>query len=455
MRHQWLFAGVLAWAAASVAAQDGEPDPGFGDGVFGPGRVVVPFNLGGDDADIPRAAAVDATGRIVVAGTINDTRIGVIRLQADGALDTDFGSNGKVTIGQAGFDFAAADVTLQPDGRIVIAGYAHNGSNRDFLAVRLQPDGSLDTGFGANGIRTIDFAEPGAPRDEANAVAIAADGDILLAGKAGIIVNTGLMGVVRLTPAGAPDTSFSDDGRRAFAFSAASTGDEAYDIVELSDGKLLLAGHSDAASDYDFALVRLHQNGANDSSFGNFRPGGSLISFDLGGINADTAHALHVDAAGSIFVAGSASIGGGPARFAVAKLSPGGQLDASFFGGGRQTIDFAPEGASYAIARSLTVQSDGAIVLAGYAARAGVGFEFLTARLLGNGVLDTSFGTNGHRFIGFDLGSNNDDLGYVMAFAHGRIVMAGSVQRHFNDGDDRDFGITRQVLDLLFTDDFE
>lgn len=449
---------LLAFTGGGALAQDGAADPEFGDGIFGPGRVVVPFNTGGDDTDTARAVAVDGQGRIVAVGNVTLTStgaIGVVRLLANGQPDPDFDFNGSTIINIPGQNVLAHAVDLQDDGGILIAGYVQNDGDRDFLVIRLLANGTLDTGFGNAGMRTIAFNAVAAGSDQAYAITTTATGKIVVAGSAGLTVVTSRMALARLTASGALDITFSNDGRADFAFSTTSTSDRFHRVAALADDRLLLAGYSDSAGNQDFAVVRVLANGAFDAEFGNIDSGRSLVAFDLGGGSADSAFDVDVDPSGSIFVGGTAYLSSGEARFAVAKLGDGGVLDATFFGGGRQTISFEPDDAAYAVCSSIAVQSDGAILLGGQAARPGVSFDFANARLLTNGTLDTSFGSGGRQMLGFDLGGNNTDNGSDMAFAQGRIVMAGGVQRTFNAGADRDFGITRQVIDLLFTDDFE
>src|SRR5205085_5080106 len=124
------------------------------------------------------------------------TDVAVARFNADGSLDTSFGGgDGQATIdftatGGALRDDEARALTLQRDGRIVLAGYTaehDTGAGYDFAVARLNTDGSLDTTFGpaGDGRATVDFAEVagGYGQDIANAVAVAPDGRIVLAGE--------------------------------------------------------------------------------------------------------------------------------------------------------------------------------------------------------------------------------------------------------------------------------
>ncbi|ADC88827.1 hypothetical protein Thal_0191 [Thermocrinis albus DSM 14484] len=98
-----------------------------------------------------------------------------------GSLDTTFGRGGIVTtdIGTNREDEAKA-LAIQSDGKIVVVGYSYNGTNTDFAVVRYNPDGSLDTSFGTNGIVTTDIGTNS--EDKAYALAIQRDGKIVVAG---------------------------------------------------------------------------------------------------------------------------------------------------------------------------------------------------------------------------------------------------------------------------------
>ena len=104
----------------------------------------------------------------------------LVRYNANGTLDTTFGTGGIVTtpIG-SDWDYAYA-LGIQPsDGKIVAAGSSNSGSNYDFALVRYNTDGSLDTGFGTGGIVTTPI---GSSDDYALALGIQSDGRIVAAG---------------------------------------------------------------------------------------------------------------------------------------------------------------------------------------------------------------------------------------------------------------------------------
>ncbi len=160
-----LRAVLLAWLLAlqPVGALPAQAAPGDLDLTFGTGGKVTTDFAG--DGDLAFAVALQPDGKIVAAGR-SSFDFALARYNADGSLDPTFGTGGKVTT-DFGFDEAFA-VALQPDGKIVAAGYAVVGSSLDFALARYNADGSLDPTFGTDGKVTTDFGN----FDEALAMAL-------------------------------------------------------------------------------------------------------------------------------------------------------------------------------------------------------------------------------------------------------------------------------------------
>jgi uncharacterized delta-60 repeat protein len=141
---------------------------------------MTDFNI---STDLANAVAVQADGKLVVAGTTyvtttSRTKIyAIARYNTDGSLDMSFGTNGKVTTDFPGLAAVISAVVVQPDGKIVVAGGAYPLFTfaGDFKVARYNPDGSLDTSFGAGGIVTTIFSGDGS---FAFALAVQSDGKI-------------------------------------------------------------------------------------------------------------------------------------------------------------------------------------------------------------------------------------------------------------------------------------
>ena len=166
----------IAVHCATIATPSGL-DTTFGSG----GRVSTPVGFGHGEAVViqPSGGIVTAGWRTVGSGT----DFALTRHDAAGTLDTSFGTNGIATTDLGGAGDQAHDAALLPDGGIVAVGEtdAPGIQKQDFALVRYLPDGTPNTGFGTGGIVTTDFSGHG---DVANAVAVQADGKIVVAGYA-------------------------------------------------------------------------------------------------------------------------------------------------------------------------------------------------------------------------------------------------------------------------------
>ncbi len=153
---------------------DGSRDATFGDR----GRLRTIF---GQPRDHANAVALQVDGKILVVGisggSEQEPRFALCRYETDGALDTSFGGDGKVTSVTAHGAEAAA-VALQVDGRVVTAGYWF-GDRPKFVLSRYKTDGALDTSFGEDGRVITNFESR---IDGASAIVIQADGKIVAAG---------------------------------------------------------------------------------------------------------------------------------------------------------------------------------------------------------------------------------------------------------------------------------
>lgn len=156
----------------------GNPDPAFGTG----GKVTTDFSGSNGQAGA-RALALQPDGKIVVAGfvvqDIGGLNFALARYDSNGSLDSTFGIGGKVTTDLFGSTDQAFAMALQPDGKIVVAGSTMMGSLADFALVRYDGSGNLDPAFGAGGKVATDFS---VSFDAAFAIALQPDGKIVAAG---------------------------------------------------------------------------------------------------------------------------------------------------------------------------------------------------------------------------------------------------------------------------------
>ena len=187
---------------------------------------------------------------------------------APGDLDVTFGGTGIITTDFFGDTDNATAVAVQPDGKVVAAGWVQSGpdtTTADFAVARYLSDGTLDPEFGTGGMVTCDFA---GSTDLGHAVAIQSDGKIIVAGEA-LSGAQNSFALVRYNDDGSIDTTFGNDGKVLTPFSDRDS--RAYEIVVQPDQKIVVGGDSFQApapplDDADFALARYNSDGSLDSA---------------------------------------------------------------------------------------------------------------------------------------------------------------------------------------------
>lgn len=410
---------LLNTSISRVLAADGDLDPTFGNG----GKITTAFS---NYFDFTSSIAIQTDGKIVAAGTAG-TDFGIARYNPDGSLDSTFGTGGKVTasffqasavviqtdgkivaVGHAAttkIEFALARynqngsldstfgtggkvttsffrddeafaATIQPDGKIVVAGSSFTETSRDIALARYNTDGTLDATFGNGGKVTTDFF---GNLDEAFGVALQSDGKIVVGGIARRTINGPLryndaFGVVRYNTDGSLDSTFGTGGKVATDFF--DRNDDAFAMAIQSNGKIVVAGTAMQDTYNKFALARYNSDGSLDTTFGN---GGKTVT-DFGVFTSSQISDILIRPDGKIIAAGQSFDPATRLNFALARYNPDGSLDNSFGTAGKTTTDFfGQDDAAIAIA----AQPDGKIVAAGYATTM-TGLVFALARY--NGV---------------------------------------------------------------------
>jgi uncharacterized delta-60 repeat protein len=191
--------------------------------------------------------------KIVLAGnSVNNgnPNFAIARFNIDGSPDNTFNTDGKDTISISATINYCNSIALQSNGKIVMAGYSHNGFTTDFTLVRYKTNGIIDSTFGANGIVTNAI---GNSANEINSIVIQSDDKILAAGYSKND-NSYDFALARYTINGSIDITFDTDGKLTTDFS--SHIDFGRAIALQSDGKIIVAGNSKYNGDADFALAR-------------------------------------------------------------------------------------------------------------------------------------------------------------------------------------------------------
>ncbi len=282
-------------------ARNGALDTGFGSG----GTVDAPFAVDNIGVFLTARLALQSDGKILLAATTAAANsplyhFALARYNRDGYLDASFGDGGVVTTGFGADAVVLSGVAIQPDGKIVVAGYRldvapQGASLGGFALARYSRDGSLDPTFGSGGLVTTTIASGGAA---AAAVAVQQDGRIVAAGLAYTArdLQGAKVALARYEPDGSLDASFGAGGTVTTAL-----GDDpsVRGIGIRSDGKIVVAGRFRDQQSM-FALARYDADGALDSRFG--RGGVVRTAFDIGDAEAN---ALAIQRDGKILAAGS------------------------------------------------------------------------------------------------------------------------------------------------------
>ncbi|HJT29277.1 MAG TPA: hypothetical protein VJ784_17830 [Pyrinomonadaceae bacterium] len=349
-----------------------------------------------------------------------------------GNLDPAFGTGGIVRTDFAGNIDQANAVAIQPNGQIVAAGSSFSNSKtvEDFIVARYNANGSLDKRFGKNGKITTDFFRN---VDSISAIAIQPDGRIVVAGFAqlpGSGGNPRVFALARYRSDGSPDTSFGNGGALTTSFGGNFAAASA--LMLQPDGKIVVAGTVDfnpdlPGSGLDFALARYNSSGTLDGSFGK----GGKVVFDFFG-SFDQANAAVLQSDGKIIVVGSASYDSNnrDIGFALARFNSDGSIDFGFGAGGKQISDFFGAGAK---ANGIVLQPDGKFVVAGTASDSAtrpVATDVALARYNVDGSLDSGFGTGGETAIPFP-DSATEQGNAVGLLPDGKIIVAGTAFKTF------------------------
>ena len=398
--HVFVRAAVVACLLSSLSvvghAQAGSLDPTFGHhGIF---TTTFGTCCGGVGS-----IALQSDGKILVGGQAQITRlVGVIfRLNSNGTLDTAFGTGGTVTISLGSIGANVGGLAVQADGKIVASVSGVFVSRGD--VTRLNANGSVDTTFGTNGIASISGFAPTGP------VVLRPDGKILVAGRefssgllarlnsngqvdisfgsSGVAVllapasqlvllsngqiltssaSAPVQGVTRYNSNGTIDRTFGTLGQ------AAST-DAPATLVVQTNGAIVAAGMSISGvapptfftgNPTGFGIMRFNSSGGIDTTFGT--KGGVITVFP--GMNIGGIAATALQSNGDIVAAGNAGFAPSnqsqfTSSFALARYLSGGQLDSTFGSGGRVITTFGSANVSFIAA--LAIQADGKIVVAG------------------------------------------------------------------------------------------
>jgi len=294
---------------------DGSPDTSFGT------NGVAVYDSGAQD--LGESIALDASGRILVAGRSNqggDYDIAVLRYSAGGVLDTGFGTGGVAWYDSGNGNDDGNAVLSDASGGILVAGAVNNGTDVDAAVLRFSSGGVLDTTFGSSGAASY---EGGSGNDYAESIAIDASGRILAAGYSWNGSDNDLL-ILRFSSTGAPDTGFGTAG--AVKYDRGYGSDDGFAVMQDAAGRIFAVGLSaNTGGNNDMAIWCYDASGSLDPSFGT----NGTVFYDEGN-GDDYAYAAALDEQGKIFATGGSAKTGGSDNMIIWRYDQNGNLDTSF-----------------------------------------------------------------------------------------------------------------------------
>lgn len=405
---------------ANAHAVSGNLDPDFGTG----GIVVTDFGSSVDEKIL--AMRLDEQERMVVAGSV-PTGLVLVRYLTGGTLDTSFGTGGKVALSGT---IAGGRVRFLSDGRLVqLTTVSKPGAKTDMKITRFNTDGSLDAGFGTNGVVVTDFG-PDSTSSPTDAFLLG-DGRMVVVGSMWDGVYR-VIGSSFYTDYDVCLASYEGNGNLDGSFG--SGGKVTTDVAGFNDsglgissgeGGTLLAGSTNG-------LLRYLPGGGLDPTFGS---GGKVLN--------PHCRFLLKQLPGGKILAGATAHNGNNADFALARHLTGGAFDPAFGTGGKVMTDFLgyPSGTSDDTGVAMIVQADGMIYIGGTANFGATSLDFALARYHPGGVLDAGFGTAGKVSTAFSTTPNTDQATCMVQQADGKIILGGFTYKNFN----ADFALVRYL----------
>ncbi|WP_378103666.1 hypothetical protein [Chryseobacterium sp. sg2396] len=374
-----------------IQAQDGSLDTTFGSA----GKVLTSVNPG---ADIAYGVTIQPDGKILVAGTTNNSTTGkdflCLRYNTNGTLDTTFGNAGIFTSDlQFGSDDVVYSIALQSDGKIVLAGFSDDGSNKNAALMRLNSNGTIDNAFGTSGKTITDFITNRS--DEIKVVKInPLSGTIVVGGKSGITNTSTSMIIARYTSTGILDTTFGNAGISTISNSS-TIGAGTYspvieDLVIKSNGKITAVGWYEQQGlmwSADSYTCRLNSNGTFDTTYSN-----DGVNFFNGAYNGnDKAFSLILNSDDSFVMGGSSDISAQNYAFAVYGITSAGAL-ATPLAQNQRTVSFGALDVSmnYDLKKDLYNK----LICVGSTGTSS-SKTFALSRINADFTVDTAFGTTG------------------------------------------------------------
>lgn len=276
--------------------------------------------------------SIQENNKIIAAGWAysnedSPSDITLFRYYDNGQIDRYFNHDGLFSVGEFTWEDAYAS-TIQSDGKILVAGRYFSGRSWDFLLIRFNEDGSLDSTFAQKGYTTKDFGKD----DRAFSIDVQIDGKILICGFAENL--NWDFAISRFNPDGSIDSTFGERG--STIINIGSYNDVAFSIKAQQDGKIIVCGWTYIFGSWDFALVRLNPDGSLDNTFGS----NGIVTTDYNHLY-NTSHSVAIQSNGKYIVAGyTEKPGSSDTDILIIRYNTDGSIDHSFGNNGLTLIDY-------------------------------------------------------------------------------------------------------------------
>lgn len=409
-----IFGTLALLCSGTVQAQPGALDPSFNS----TGYVIQPVN----GRDGVQKIVVQPDQKILTLGMSWDAtftaRAYVFRYLPDGTLDTDFATDGvfTYTLDNEALLYSAV---VTPGGKILLVGATTDYQTYRMLLIQLNADGTLDEGFGTDGVAVQGVSPAGANAEDMAFDVVLDDEDrILVCGSSHDENYVRRPVIVRFTPTGELDTAFGAQGVATIPVMA--VGASAFKGLKLQpDGKIVAVGFFGQTELWYLLLVaRFNADGSLDETFS----GDGIVKHNYGSVD-DAADDLELTADGSIIVAGKTVTATYNYSALMMKFTSTGEVDAAFGDAGAVEEDLD----QFDYAWELELQPDGRILMAGTSGEGPPNtYDLAVWKYNSDGTPDTGFGTNG---LAVHVIPGHSTMIYGLALqADGQVLIGGQAR---------------------------
>jgi uncharacterized delta-60 repeat protein len=393
---------------------------------------------------------VDKNNKIILVGQSDSesNNIAIIRLLPNGSTDSSFGTDGiiSIDISNNSYDYGF-DVVIDNSNNIIVGGYTEasfdndNYNNNNMVLVKVfndgEDDGALDLTYGTDGkfMFYIDYSHT----NELIAKSVLDhSGNIIIGGVTYDLSNNLRYMIAKLLPNGDYDTRFGPNSDGKYLITDIDPWFEfniTYDLtsfnITVDNSNNIIFGGTDASDYLYFNVIRISPTGVRDETFTNEDNGKFVLNTNPSNLSDCYLYSVKTDSENNVIVAGYSfpysGIGRNNADFTVFKILQDGSIDTSFGTDfpGVTVIDIGED--SYDDLRNMTIDNSGNIICVGYTSAAPPGNKMAIVKLLPNGQLDTTFNGSGILVFGFGDPAVFDDNGLdVVVDANNNIYFCGA-----------------------------